>query len=1166
MMLKQDQSVLRGRYTLVAPIDVKGEPHVWSARDVYGGPTIIKAWAYSGTKPNDVFRASWDVELRHLFRLASLPGAEEHLVVLRDAGVDKENGHFVMALSAPGLMPLAIPLKERARCDWLRDHKNPSTRRELWSGLRRLANGLVQLHEQQMIHRAISADTVLVDNKAGPSSMRLGGFEWTVRIGSAPSTAGAGGYSFELDWFMFGALAARVIANVNAPTDDGSSDEITKVVQQIHERDMLIGAERELLDRLLTHDPETRLAHGYQVIERLNDIITHMDQPSGHAEGAYLALLALLGPQRPLTLAILEQKEDIKAIDIESQRAFLEEDVKHPKLIRQPSGGRDGYIVVGNRLSYYITEHTPDGATGTGAWELAYCGDQAQVRYSSGPDEQVPLDKYPIKVFTLQAFFKNADFVRRSAVSWRSYLPRADDAAATHDKLDRFYDFFRVTSQIELLMHDAEIFEYEIMSKKDVEGAVEITVKETERRRQSLSFVKAAEGLADYLRVQAEEKQNETRVYLGLEDALDPGRQVTPAEAWTFEREGQNKSVLLRRAKAPSLEAPPPRGFLRSFGLFGQMSLVRRRRRAIEKLKGHAYLLQALQRPGFVQLDSGEVELPVPPEQSQIDEAKHSAMRSIWRTRPIFALQGPPGTGKTTLVANLLGQIFEDDPVAQVLVTAQAHTAVDVLLEKVSKEFSQRGEGRERPLSVRLPRSKDDQKRDPEYVEQVTARVLEGSVRDLRSKSLMSIQERWISAAEEASSALKRGDTEGLARDMCELVKRSAGITYSTTTAGNLAELADTTQTFDWSIIEEAGKAHGFDLVLPLQTGHRWLLIGDQDQLHPYRFANFGDALSRLDEVFEALRDLPDRAGGQLDMDLLLRWQRYTPQEKDDRKKLWQSWLAFFRQLYQACLQANEVNEEPGAPVLARMLSQQHRMHPVIAELVSKAYYRGGIKSATIVEGELLDRVVHPFVSPSPIEGRAIVWIDVPWVKHGGKGERTDGRYTAPEEVNAIKRFLSALETKPDASKMALAVLSPYRLQVIELSKALRGVIPLKWQWPPSEGEQKRRRSIAATVDSFQGDQADVVIVSLVRNNMRDPGHGFGFLQEPERMNVLFSRAERLLVLVGSWEFFQHQLRDVPTDPVQPLGKWRIALDHIEACLRSGSAVKITTSALPEAS
>ena len=103
-----------------------------------------------------------------------------------------------------------------------------------------------------------------------------------------------------------------------------------------------------------------------------------------------------------------------------------------------------------------------------------------------------------------------------------------------------------------------------------------------------------------------------------------------------------------------------------------------------------------------------------------------------------------------------------------------------------------------------------------------------------------------------------------------------------------------------------------------------------------------------------------------------------------------------------------------------------------------------------------------------------------------------------------------------------------------------------------------------ATVDSFQGNQADVVVVSLVRNNRQPRGRGLGFLREGRRMNVLFSRAERLLVLVGSWEFFQEQLADVPPDDNQPLGHWRLALDYIDSCVNSGSAMRIDAATLRE--
>src|SRR3954451_25348616 len=104
---------------------------------------------------------------------------------------------------------------------------------------------------------------------------------------------------------------------------------------------------------------------------------------------------------------------------------------------------------------------------------------------------------------------------------------------------------------------------------------------------------------------------------------------------------------------------------------------------------------------------------------------------------------------------------------------------------------------------------------------------------------------------------------------MEELVKRSANITFCTTTAGALAQLATTNQSFDWSVIEEAGKAHALEVVMPLQCGHRWLLIGDQSQLPPYRLKTFQEALNKLDEVAAALEQLPSRGGGLVNRDFI---------------------------------------------------------------------------------------------------------------------------------------------------------------------------------------------------------------------------------------------------------------------------------------------------------
>jgi superfamily I DNA and/or RNA helicase len=72
-------------------------------------------------------------------------------------------------------------------------------------------------------------------------------------------------------------------------------------------------------------------------------------------------------------------------------------------------------------------------------------------------------------------------------------------------------------------------------------------------------------------------------------------------------------------------------------------------------------------------------------------------------------------------------------------------------------------------------------------------------------------------------------------------------------------------------------------------------------------------------------------------------------------------------------------------------------------------------------------------------------------------------------------------------------------------------------------GAYKHLRLRVGTVDRFQGMERAVIIVSLVRNN----SHGaVGFARKPERVNVAFSRAQELLVIVGSRDLFTERARD----------------------------------------
>ena len=94
------------------------------------------------------------------------------------------------------------------------------------------------------------------------------------------------------------------------------------------------------------------------------------------------------------------------------------------------------------------------------------------------------------------------------------------------------------------------------------------------------------------------------------------------------------------------------------------------------------------------------------------------------------------------------------------------------------------------------------------------------------------------------------------------------------------------------------------------------------------------------------------------------------------------------------------------------------------------------------------------------------------------------------------------------------------------------------------------------TVDSFQGRQASVIVVSLVRNNTeREIKNAFGFLTEHERINVMMSRAEKLLVLVGAWDFFRAHLVSKSREAGQPFAELARLADWLEQAFEDGRAL-----------
>ncbi|MNT16631.1 hypothetical protein D3C72_1517430 [compost metagenome] len=133
----------------------------------------------------------------------------------------------------------------------------------------------------------------------------------------------------------------------------------------------------------------------------------------------------------------------------------------------------------------------------------------------------------------------------------------------------------------------------------------------------------------------------------------------------------------------------------------------------------------------------------------------------------------------------------------------------------------------------------------------------------------------------------------------------------------------------------------------------------------------------------------------------------------------------------------------------------------------------------------------------------------------------------SPPEVRGVIEALKAVRSR-DGAPCEVQVLSPYNDQLYELRGELEqrradGSLAHMFEAPFNLQDGKKS---GATVDEFQGSEADIVIVSLVRNNGLAPWKSIGFLKEANRLNVLLSRARHKLVIVGSWDFFESRCDD----------------------------------------
>jgi hypothetical protein len=164
--------------------------------------------------------------------------------------------------------------------------------------------------------------------------------------------------------------------------------------------------------------------------------------------------------------------------------------------------------------------------------------------------------------------------------------------------------------------------------------------------------------------------------------------------------------------------------------------------------------------------------------------------------------------------------------------------------------------------------------------------------------------------------------------------------------------------------------------------------------------------------------------------------------------------------------------------------------------------------------------------------------------KPGGRSGDRAPPWSNPDEAEAVIKILELLRAREMTVPPSLAVLSPYLQQINairqQISRRRDGTLAHLTEFAAAIDANE----FCGTVDSFQGGEADVVVISLVRNNHHaTPKRALGFLTDNRRMNVLLSRAKWRLILIGSLSFYRNIVRTSLAMPDQDIGFLSTFLD-----------------------
>ncbi|OQW59491.1 MAG: hypothetical protein A4S14_05930 [Proteobacteria bacterium SG_bin9] len=1129
-----------------------------------GQDRLLKYWPKTGTDADNELRELWRHERLQVDRVMSYPGSDDLF-----AGVVAmiETLDAFCIVHEPGPMPLAGKLKTASKRYWLRSLEIPANRIVLWKNFVRLSKALGILHSRGLLHGRIDDYAVFTEGLAEPD-FRLGGFEWSLVLGepipAEPSLQSARGrlesltYSYAHDWRALASMFAKLLGvdpegvrRQDPYVEEGDFVELTEI-------------EIELLRTAIDPDRED-VVESKAMTRRVAAIIRELSGRNAPRTGNFLLLFR---PSRKMAEAIYDISEGaIDSADLEAQRSFVVSDLATGARVAVPEGedDPDHLFLLTDTTSYRLH---PFSDLGAATWQVAVIVSvmPRKAGFAMRDSEVFPI-RHSIDVLSnKEAAGKALAQVSGNAIEWT--LPLVREGAAEEDPETKTLRLAVLLVQsVEAILHTLEILPVEAVGTRREGGRFVIQIVPRETDRDKIATAIRGRKTVDVMEAMFDKDDQGVDVDWRISTSGGLGGSGTgdvPARFVTAVKGPSGETVY----EFSAFDVPQREDalFLRKSGDHGTESLIKRRLRTSRVLEEQRDLVTMFTDPRRNLRATGDT---VERDQffNDLDFAKQAALEALWSTAPTHLVVGPPGVGKTKLVSELLRRKLTTEPAISILVSAQSHQALDHVLRSTSRLLSQTGTD---AIIVRSPGpdgaiSTDDdiRLRAIGYLDSAARSKLVSSAPEGLRSGIAELQEAFKKDVSSKTSSTERRESEGM-RAHTALVLESANLVFSTSTSSDVERLVDEGAQFDWTVIEEAAKATGPDLLAPLALSGRRLFIGDHNQLPPFDSERICSILGNGSSV-RALIGSADKTIGPLFYDSGLDELIALAQNDEELTKIRKMALRVFEP-FRALVVEDESRRAVAAGARRSASSElliQHRMDPKIAHLISACFYRGRLETSPRRKAKASKPLPFSFGPDFPTS--PLVFVDMPHVSRTGNARPVESdrpRWNNPTEVKMVADLLERLKvTGQVEEKPSLAVLAPYRSQLQRLNSAV-DLVKLKHSSLSGFRSFNDDENFCGTVDSSQGTEADLVVVSLVRNNPQTGVPALGFLRDSRRMNVLLSRARLQLVIVGSLEFLREASRHATDDQKDELSfivRFLKTVDQLakQACDRGGPAATV---------